>query len=269
MKIVIIGQPKTGTSALFFKIKNSFQGESLHLFEPKPSEILSSEFMAASPERFVLAKVLLLNDGQPHEYIKQFDKGIFIARDPRDRLISALLYSVRDSTYFDNDDKVARLLSALQEKEKAPKSVPVAELWKLCIELDNRTSYAAWIANLPHSLDFVLAFRAANPGLFTLKYEDLIDEKLQPLEAYLGMNLSGEARVTGAYARVARTKSYGNWRNWFVESDERLFRPAYRDYMAAIGYEDEWTINPQPAVVPEHASSYVRNLIAQRRRERD
>jgi hypothetical protein len=98
LKILIIGQPKTGTSALFFKIKNSFPGESKCLFEPQPEEIAAIDVISHPQEIPVLAKVLLLNDGrQWHEYIRRFEKTIFLTRDPRDRLVSALLYSVRDS----------------------------------------------------------------------------------------------------------------------------------------------------------------------------
>jgi hypothetical protein len=261
LKIVIIGQPKTGTSALFFKIKNSFQGDSIGLFEPPPDQIPTLE----SGDAPVLAKVLLLNDGRQHEYIKRFDKQIFLTRDPRDRLVSALLYSVRDSTYFNNDAKVNRLVSVLERKEGDPSSIPFADLWKLCIELDDRTSYAAWVANLPRSLDFVLRFHAGNPDLFAFKYEDLIDEKLDGLAAYLGMDLKGEARVTGDYSRVERTKGYGNWRDWFVNSDIELFRPACREYMKTFGYGDDWTLNATPVVRQEHASGYVRRLVKERR----
>jgi hypothetical protein len=268
LKIVIVGQPKTGTSALFFKIKNSFHGRSLCLFEPRPEQIVSP-VNAFSDDTMVLAKVLLLNDGQRHEYISGFDRQIFITRDPRDRLISALLYSVRDSSYFNDDSKVSRLLSALELKEKQPASISVATLWKLCIELDNRTSFDAWVSNLPRSLDFVFRFCEAYPQMYRLKYEDFIDERLEPLQDYLQMPLAGEARVSGEYARVERTRSYGNWRDWFTPSDVELFRSAYRTYMSVFSYDDDWSLNDTPTILPQHASGYVRRIVEQRRQERD
>src|SRR5262249_26159295 len=155
----------------------------------------------------------------------------------------------------------------LHRKEEAPHSVSLSELWKFCIESEGRTTHEKWLANLPGSLDFVLRFHSQNPGFFTVKYEDMVDNKLGALEEYLGAELKGEARVSSHYGRVERTKAYGNWRDWFTASDVPLFQAACRAYMAAFGYEDEWTLNPAARIPVEHASGYVRRLINQQRAE--
>jgi hypothetical protein len=59
----------------------------------------------------------------------------------------------------------------------------------------------------------------------------------------------------------ARTKSYGDWRNWFLEEDIRIFQPIYEPYMALMGYDStDWALNPKPVIDPALASEYMQRL---------
>ena len=85
MKILIAGAPKTGTTALFYRIKNSLDGGVREMFEPRGYVAEPGDGAC-----HVLAKVLLdpLID-LDMESFSSFEKKIGIVRDPRDRLISA------------------------------------------------------------------------------------------------------------------------------------------------------------------------------------
>ena len=104
-----------------------------------------------------------------------------------------------------------------------------------------------------------------NPGYFLLKYEDFVSERLEKLEQYLGFPLERKTKVDPQYHRVARTKRAGDWSNWFLAEDVEFFRPIFQGFMEEFGYEDDWSLNPERAISAEHASGYVRNLIAERR----
>jgi hypothetical protein len=61
---------------------------------------------------------------------------------------------------------------------------------------------------------------------------------------------------------VARKKAFGDWRNWFLEEDAEVFKPAYLPYMEAIGYDSsDWAVSAQPAIEPEFSSIYMKRLV--------
>ena len=99
MKIVIYWLAKSGTMALFYKLKNSLPPDLICLFEPRsfaPSVLKQRGFRALLGRRRepdVLAKVLPFRPAAPADVdsFSAFDKQILLVRDPRDRLISRLL----------------------------------------------------------------------------------------------------------------------------------------------------------------------------------
>ena len=99
---------------------------------------------------------------------------------------------------------------------------------------------------------------------FIFKYEDMIDGNFTNLNSYLGFSIKNDAEVpksTGK-AKVARKKGYGDWRNWFVEEDVAIFKPAYLPYMEAIGYDcNDWAISSQPTIEPQFSSLYMKGLV--------
>ncbi len=86
MKLVIAGLGKSSTTALFYKLLEIFENPPLTLFEP-------GEYLAEPGNRHVLAKVLIDPPGKVNfTSFAGFDRKIHIVRDPRDNLISRLLY---------------------------------------------------------------------------------------------------------------------------------------------------------------------------------
>jgi hypothetical protein len=61
--------------------------------------------------------------------------------------------------------------------------------------------------------------------------------------------------------RVIRSKSYGNWKDWFTPSDVDFFRPLVIEYMQMFGYHDTWELNSNPYIDPSINSQYVMKLI--------
>jgi len=126
MKILISGLGKSGTTALFFRIKNSMPENTKTLFEPE-------KYIphAHDQNKAVLAKILLYKPQEiDYESFSCFDKKILIIRDPRDRLISMLLYRAWNSFYGD-DHKVSKFLELLRKKELRPSSVSVLNILRM------------------------------------------------------------------------------------------------------------------------------------------
>ena len=96
-------------------------------------------------------------------------------------------------------------------------------------------------------LDFVKDL-ASDWFLFT--FEDMVANKFEALNDYLGFEVQADATVPSASgkAKVIRKKATGDWRHWFTEEDVALFKPAFTPYMELIGYDcDDWHSGPQSA----------------------
>ena len=104
-----------------------------------------------------------------------------------------------------------------------------------------------------------------NNDFFVLRYEDVVDGKLQDLESYLGLKLEGKVEVASRFKVIERTKSKGGWRNWFTQEDVEYFKPRFKKYMTRFGYWDDWRLNEKQVVLPEFASSYFLRLMNDRR----
>ncbi len=269
-KIVIFGQLKTGTTGLFYKIKNSLPDDVRTLFEP--SEYIPE---ANDENRFVLAKTILdympaMPPLQYHTFMA-FDKKIYIIRDPRDRIISALLYLIQWSsndydTIYNNDRKLQEIMTLLKRKEADPESLPMIRIFEqIILTIFNFTleELCNWMADLYHKL---FEFEDQLDGSFTLRYEDFVDDNIGALEDYMNLSLHGQAVVADMYSEITRTKGYGEWPNWFLEEDIDYFRPILSNYIRRHGYSDNWLVNKRKSINPDYCSRYVERTVNRRKK---
>jgi hypothetical protein len=271
MKVLIAGAPKTGTTALFYRIKNSLDGPVREMFEPRRYEAEPGD-----EGRHVMAKVLLdpiieLDMGS----FASFEKKIGIVRDPRDRLISSMLYNVFDSGFYNDDAATGSLLELLKKKEHAPATASVLDIMRLFRSLEIKAqgeevpppdALDAQIAEgCRRWLESITSVFRGSAGHHIVRYEDFVNGDTAALEAYLGFPLRSGEKVGAKYQRVVRTKGAGDWRNWLVAEDVLFFRPIFAEYMAQFGYADDWEPAAQPAIPVANGSFYVRSLIAERR----
>lgn len=253
MKILIAGQGKSGTTALFCALKQTLPPTYTYLFEPMG-------YAATDQNRFVLAKVQLNEFAKINEF-DDFDKKIFIVRDARDNLVSRVLYAVYNDEFSNDDEKVRSFIELIEQKRKEPLSISMVELLQVLNDLSGKDILGSFI--LRHQLSF--DFDPFTRGYFIYKYEHFVAGQYASLEKYLGFNLSFDGKVDAAYSRVARTKGSGDWRNWFTEHDVGYFRPIYHEYLLRYEYDLAWTLNPEPKIQPEHSTEYVMRLVRQAR----
>jgi hypothetical protein len=258
---VIFGQYKTGTTGLFYLINDSLSGDVRTLFEAQ-----EYNYEEGDRDRWVLAKVILGIQSDEfaikYDTFLNFDKQIYLIRDPRDWLISGLLFSMQqEPSIYDNDEVLARLLKLLKQKEADPTSVPlttIAEIEMAAIPARSLEQLRSWVES---QLRWLIEFEDRLSDYYALRYEDFVDGKLEGLEDYLQMPLCKTADCDVEHGHVARTKSYGNWRNWFLPEDVEFFRPVFDFYLTHYRYPPEWQLNDPQTIRPEHCSQYVERTV--------
>jgi hypothetical protein len=275
MRTVIYGLSRTGTSALFYKLKRSLPANTICLFEPTSRGLIArlrvgfKSALARTGERDELAKVLPFREGNSVRLadFAVWDKQILIVRDPRDRLISALLYRIYNSDLFRREDALASFVRLLRRKEAAPASVPITAIVETYESLVRRSlPLASWIEfygrrAIRHPLDF----HDARPCLHLFRYEDLVEDRFAGLEAYMGRSLDGSAMVAPEIHRVGRTMGCGTWRDWFTGADVECFQPMLRPYLDRYYPDAEWRLSEAPQLNAEHGSGYVELIVNERR----
>jgi len=258
VKILIAGLPKSGTTALFYRIKNSLHPGARLLFEPGHYEELPED-----GRRTVLAKALLDKEGSLKNGYSAFDRKVLMIRDPRDLIVSDLLYSSWSAPFREDRNKLAEFIGLLRRKEVFPHQVSVLDILELRARLNGQPSPRK-TRIYSRKFSGAAAFHDASGNYKLFRYEDMIDGKFADLEEALGFKLDGRPEEGETLARVARTRGYGDWKNWFLKEDVDYFRPMLSEYMKRYGYPDDWEPSPAPRVRPEHGSRFVERLARQR-----
>ncbi len=261
-KIVIFGQYKTGTTGVFYKIRNSLDGPVRELFEC--NEYVSS---AEDSRRWILAKTMLVYNG-PIQYrtFMDFQKKLYIIRDPRDWAVSAALFLIQqEPSIYADSKKMGVILDLLRRKETDPASSPLLEIFRRILTLSNRHSFEETFRHISRQYRWLPEFERRLSGHHVVKYEDFVDGRIRALQDYLDIPLTGNSTVAKVHDHVIRTRSHGNWRQWFCEEDVAFFRPIFRSYMERHGYEDDWELDSDPSIPEEFCSQYVERTVEKRR----
>jgi hypothetical protein len=264
MKILIAGLAKTGTTGLLYLIANSMGGGPKLLFEPKECPPEGKKDNGAD----VVAKVIIDKLLKPASFL-HFDKKITLVRDPRDRIVSALLYSQFHANYLLDDQKVNLVHECLKRKEADPSSVSIIEILGAIGQATgmarNTDRYHERLGKTLAEFD---AYVAAIPDGLLYKYEDFVSGEYAPIEQHLGMDMAGEAAVPDRLNRVVRTKGYGDWRNWFTAEDVESSRLLLSPWLEKYGYDSaDWTLNENPVIDPAHCSAYYMRLVEEHRKK--
>ena len=255
MRCLIVGAGKTGTTAMLYAVAKAMGGEPAIHFEDRIAGL------PALPPH-TAAKVLFEDERADDiaAFGAQFDKRILLVRDPRDNLISQLLYAVAThKVQMDDPGWLRTIALLLQRKQKNPASVTLQDFPQLkppsaLLELVRATN------------DSLAAFARAHAGdWFILRYEDMVAGKFDALSAYLGLAVQPDPEIDPTYQRVARTKGAGDWRHWFTREDVAHYRPLFDPLMAGLGYAADWTLADPARITPEHSWVYFERLVRERR----
>ena len=263
MKILILGLGRSGTTALLYKIAGGLPG--------------CRTFSGGTPGRNTYHGANAIfkftyneNKGRSLElYGKHvsevpYDRKIWIARDPRDNAVSRLLFQwYRGSKKA--KEQYRACLALVLKKEGKPESVPFYSLFRF-------RGITAFSLNLDQVVEderriygrMCSFVKTLGKDWFVFKYEDMVDQNFERLNAYLGFKVNdmGVGKLT---KKVVRTKSKENWCHWFTQEDVDIFRPVYKPYMDLIGYDsNDWQLSPRQVIEPEYASIYMKRLARRR-----
>ncbi len=258
MRVIIAGLGKSGTTAALYAVRSAMPADTQILFEPR-------RFIAVQAVNAV-AKVLLnprfsIEDA----FYRQFDKMVLLVRDPRDVLISKLLYRTFGSRALHDDPaKLDQYLDLLRAKEANPRAVPLLRINALYEKLSGPTQHSD--EGRERLLSGATSFHDAFPDAFVFKYETMVAGQFEPLAHYLALPVAAmRPEVPVQFNRVVRSRRAGNWRDWFCTEDVAHYRPLLSAYMERYGYDDDWELASEPIVRPEECSGYVLRLIHERR----
>ena len=194
---------------------------------------------------------------------EQYDRKIWMARDPRDAAVSRMLYRWHKGNAGHRKQYEAHLALVLK-KEKDPASVPFYEICR-------HTGHREWPMSKEavveeerlRYLEMAEFVGSLGDDWFLYTYEDMVGKKFEALNDYLGFSMAADAEVPSGTGKdkVVRKKATGDWRHWFTAADADLFKEAYRPYMELIGYDaEDWTPAEKPVIEPEFSSVYMQNL---------
>jgi len=262
MKVLILGTGKTGTTVMVYKVSGGLPN--CHAFSGgRPGKYVGDYENAVYKHTYEERKGKSFELFREHLDKEHYDRKIWMARDPRDAAVSRMLYRWHKGFRGRKKQYEAHLDLVLQ-KEKDPQSIPF-------IEICRYAGFNGWPQTREQVVeeeqkryqqmtDFVKGL-GSNWFLFT--FEDMVANKFEALNNYLGFTVQADANVPSASGKtkVIRKKATGDWRHWFTGEDVKLFKPAYMPYMELIGYDcNDWTPDPNPVIEPEFSSVYMQNL---------
>lgn len=249
MKVAIIGLPKTGTTALYESIKAKLPRDADCSFEPKTLnevEYLLNGNNENVLAKFMFGKVLELGfDGTG------FDKVVVIVRDPRDYLVSSLLYRFDNPTISKDIQRYSELLKKFETKQKKPSSISFTSL-------SNEFGPENWDKHL--ELYYKLLGYIKNNDVHVLRYEDFCDNQLQELSEYLGVEITNKRELTGWTSKIQRKGKSGDWKNWFTD-DDLILESVFGGLCAELGYDD-WQLPKSQVIEKEYSIDYIKKLAA-------
>ena len=256
MKILLLGIGKSGTTALMTSMANALGLP----YQMEPRHLGRLDYSQA----FIAKK--LVDSYVPGEEaaIARFDTVIFLVRDPRDALISRLMYTPYGLPVFAQDEVLRRYTGLISRKIADPAAVSVRDI---ITELRALSGY--------RMIQTTLGIQARLTGLLDrfadtailLRYEDYIDGRTDAIDALIGRKLPTSVEVDRQYRRVIRNKGYGDWKNWFTEADKRYFDKIFAEHNARFGYRPE-AVNAVQTIDPAKSVGYVIAVVNESRAKR-
>ena len=262
MKVLILGLGKSGTTGMVYKVAGGLPN--CHAFSGgKPGKYSGDYENAVYKHTYEERKGKNFEVYRKHFARFQYDRKVWMARDPRDAAVSRILYRFHKGLLF-NRKQYEAYFDLILKKEQNPRAVPFIEICRYASHLDWPVSREKVIeeerVRYSRMRDFV---KGLGEGWYLFKYEDMVTGQFTDINRYLGFELKSEAEVPKGTGKdkVIRKKAFGDWRHWFTEEDVALFKPAYLPYMEAIGYDcEDWAPAADPVIEPQFSSVYVKNL---------
>jgi hypothetical protein len=254
MNYLIAGLPKSGTTILFTRVREGLGGEIATYFEPRTEEQYENLF-ATGQYRDTLTKILIGAVPPGCDINTRFERKVLIVRDPRDQLISLLLYRFNRFTQINDRDAYHRARRLLEQKVHDPSSLSTVELFDRIHTLIRMPGIAHLVSRYHQAINYR---HTCSPQV--IRYEAFIDGDVAALERYLGITLPAHVEVDEMFRRVVRTRSYGEWRSWLTGEDLRFINEEMGGFMELFGYPVETAVSHPPPIPESTSLGYIRQF---------
>ncbi len=248
--IVVVGAAKSGTSALFAAVRNV--GEWLAIYEINNERQVA--FLANHPAPQRMTKILVRRVVERNLNLAAFDKQVYIVRDPRDLLVSWMLFRPLLHNSTSDSDFMTEFLTALRKKEADPASVSIADLEAIYLRRGLDMPFAR---RLNRGFFDQKAVLGQYPEMHVLRYEDFLAGKVDAVAEYLGIPIQTKVRLGEHSGYNERSKSSGGWRHWFTPADVETYRPLFEKQLVKWDYDLDWTLAENPVINPATSSEYL------------
>lgn len=264
--IVILGASKTGTTGLYSSVKRGLRNagiEAQTVFEPKSAAPLDTLFRLA-PGTPVMTKTTLnaVDEVLPDPLV--WDRRVMTVRDPRDMLISALLFRPLTRRSLERTDKrtLEQFLEVLERKEADPSSVSVSELFLLARDLRIGSRPFNGLRRALKRQQVLLEQFAFHP----VRYENFVLGKIDDLSEYLGFPVENVRDTKSAvFGHISRSATSGEFTRWFRPDDLAFFNNYFSEALATFGYERDAQLALDEKIDSATASQYIRDRYHERR----
>ncbi len=247
---------KTGTTALFCNIRDHLPGDVRLFFEP--GSVADWEALRLAPTT-TLTKALMATFQASGMDPAFFQRIVVLVRDPRDQFLSRLLYWAAQLSKRHPNLRAA-ILDVILAKEADPAGIPFLDLVAQVAALDSQHEFFPRnaVAEFGMRLRDAAVYFPALKGSYILKYEDMTDGRMQGVRDYLQLELADRATVPHEWKRVERSRSHGEWKRWFVDSDMKTLAPLIAEYLAVFGYESAPGLTEGLGIEATTSSGFIR-----------
>lgn len=250
MHYLIAGLPKSGTTILFSRLAASLPVPLETYFEPDDDTELNT-ILATSEAPNSLTKILVGRVSAAQRVLSDFDKHVLIIRDPRDQFVSMLLYLFFDFQKSGDAVGYRHARRSLELKLADPDKVSTIALYNEIANAVGRAPVEVFGRLQSVQREYMQAFEP-----YQQSYESFIDGDLHGLESYLGVILDSEAEVAPEFARVSRSRGYGEWQGWLNDEDRAYADQHWGSFIAELGYPSA-DDGPVPGICHQTSLDYV------------
>ena len=194
MKILILGTGKSGTTVMVYKVSGGLPN-CLAFSGGRPGKHLGDYENAVYKHTYDERKGKSFELYRQHLEKENYDRKIWMARDPRDTAVSRMLYRWHKG-HRGNRKQYKTHLGLVLKKEKDPASIPFFELCR-------HSGNDGW----PRSVEDVVAeervrydrmhnfVKELGDDWFLFAYEDMIAGNFAVLNDYLGFEVKDDGQV--------------------------------------------------------------------------
>lgn len=277
--VLVLGRAKTGTTFIAKSIEASCpMAPARFIMEPRTQRDINRATNVPTRSTLIM-KVLFDHWDKQRDALGELVTGpsqptfharIAIVRDPRDELISRLMF--RPFSFLINGDAraedVERWANVLEQREQNPEMT----------FLDVQKAFAATFPGTRDPADEIRLiarlcmdyadYLKQNQTVFaTLRYEDAVADDFSAIESALGWQVA-KTHDLGRFGYTKRSGAATNWAKWFHPSDLETIKDLMGPACTELGYSD-WTLpaDTDRTIKPEHHSEYARGLLRQYRRQ--